>query len=212
MPTASTRPQISRAYLEAHRRRRFAMATAELLHEFGRHQLTVTNIVRLARTARNSFYEVFSGSEECIAWAAELALEELFAALKAQRGEGEWLLEVHEAITGFYAAAAAEPLLAELLLVHASGSRGEAARQAARLGAERFAPLLGRGREEARGGEGSIPETSEEYFSRTIVSLASRRALEDRLAELPRESGPTAMMIGCFYLGPGRAEELLAST
>ena len=207
----STRPQISRAYVEDHRRRRYVMATAELLHEFGRHQLTVTNVVRLARTARNSYYEVFGGSEDCIAWGIELACTELFATLDAQPGDGEWLAEVHEAIAGFYVAAAAEPLLAELLLVHSATSRSAAGQAAARRGAERFTAILRRGREQAGAAGRRLPVTSEEYFSRAIASLAARRSLEDRLDGLPAESGPIALTIGSFYLGPARAQELLAA-
>jgi AcrR family transcriptional regulator len=94
------RPRISRDFLEDYRRRRYVDATAELLHEFGRQGPSVTNIVRLAGTARNSFYEVFSGAEDCIAYGIDLAATDLFATLEAQDGEGEWTDEVGEAIAG----------------------------------------------------------------------------------------------------------------
>src|ERR1700729_2596665 len=110
-------PQIPRQFLEDYRRRRYVDAVAELLHEFGREGPTVTNIVRMAGTARNSFYEVFRGAEDCIAYGIGIAAREVLATLEGQDGEGEWLTEVHEAISGFYGSVVAEPMLAELFLV-----------------------------------------------------------------------------------------------
>jgi hypothetical protein len=46
------RPRISRKFIEDHRRRRCVLATAEILHEFGRRGLTTTNVVRLAGSSR----------------------------------------------------------------------------------------------------------------------------------------------------------------
>jgi AcrR family transcriptional regulator len=206
------RPQISREYLDDVRRRRYVDAVAELLHEFGRHGLTVTNIVRLAKTARNSFYEVFSGSEDCVGYGVGVAVEEIFASLKYQHGEGEWLAEVHEAIGGFYAAVAANPILAELFLVHAASARSEHGRAAARAGGERFLPLLRRGRVEAEErGRPSLPATAEEYLSLAIVSLPAQRVRRPEVEDLPAEARAVARLVGGFYLGPEGADQILGS-
>jgi AcrR family transcriptional regulator len=206
----SRRPQISREYIERYRRRRYVDAAAELLHEFGRDGPTVTNIVRLAGTARNSFYEVFRSGEDCIGYGIGVAVEELFATLAAQDGEGEWLEELHEAIAGFYAAVAAEPILAELFLVHSAASRVDHGRAAARAGGERFAELLGRGRAEAERRRGHpLPASTEEYFSAAIVSRALRRVRDAEVGSLPDESRPMAALIGGFYLGPAASERIL---
>jgi AcrR family transcriptional regulator len=205
------RPQISRQFLEEHRRRRYVEAAAELLHEFGREGPTVTNIVRMAGTARNSFYEVFGGAEDCIAYGIGAVVEELFATLAAQDGEGEWLGELDEAISGFYGAVAAEPILAELFLIHAASSRVEEGRSAARAGAEHFVDLLARGRAEAEAqGRRPLPAPAEEYFSRAIVSVAAGRVRRADLDALPEESRPMAALVGGFYLGPAAAEEILS--
>lgn len=206
------RPRISAAFLEENRRRRYVDAAAELLHEFGREGPSVANIVRLAGTARNSFYEVFGSGEECIAYGIGLAAGELFAALDGQDGDGEWLLGVSEAITGFYDAVVAEPLLAELLLIHSATSRLVESRAATRRGTERFAALLRRGRAKAETrARGPLPETTEEYFSGTIVALAARRVREADLAQLPREGAELSALIGGFYLGPEATDEILCS-
>jgi AcrR family transcriptional regulator len=87
---SSRRPRISRDYLGTNRRGRYLDALAELLHEFGREGATVTNVVRLAGTARNSFYEVFGGIEDLIAYGIGVSVDELFANLAAQDGKGDW--------------------------------------------------------------------------------------------------------------------------
>jgi AcrR family transcriptional regulator len=208
---SSRRPQISREFLEEHRRRRYVEATAELLHEFGREGPTVTNIVRLAGTARNSFYEVFRSAEDCIGYGIAVAAQELLAPLGSEDGEGEWTTEVHAAISGFYGVVAADPILAELCLVHSAASRVEHGRSAARAGPERFAGLLRRGRIEAEGRERRpLPATAEEYFSQAIVSLATRRVMDEaRVAALPQESGPMAALVVGFYLGSEAGDRLL---
>jgi AcrR family transcriptional regulator len=206
------RPRISREYLDGVRRRRYVDAVAELLHEFGRGELTVTNIVRLAKTARNSFYEVFGGVEDCVGYGVGAAAEEIFAGLEDQDGEGEWLAEVHEAIVGFYATVAANPILAELFLVHAASARSDHGRAAARAGGERFIPLLRRGRVEAEErGRPSLPATAEEYFSLAIVSLAAQRVRDPEVEDLPAEARALARLVGGFYLGPEGADEILGS-
>jgi AcrR family transcriptional regulator len=204
------RPQISREYLDGVRRRRYVDAVAELLHEFGRGGLTVTNIVRLAKTARNSFYEVFSGVEDCVGYGVGTAAEDLFASLEDQDGHGEWLPEVHEAIVGFYAAVAANPILAELFLVHAASARTEHGRAAARAGAERFIPLLRRGRVDAEARQRPpLPSTTEEYFSLAIVARAAQRVRDPEVGALPEEARGLARLVGEFYLGPEAAGQVV---
>jgi AcrR family transcriptional regulator len=208
----SRRPRISREFVEQFRRRRFVDASAELLHEFGREGATVTNIVRLAGTARNSFYDVFRSAEDCIAYGIGLGAGELFATLGAQDGGGEWLGEVRDAVAGFYGAVAAEPLLAELFLIHSATSRVDHGRAAARVGVERFSGLLARGRAEAQArGRRPLPTSTEEYFSRAIVSLAARRIWEGGVEELPAESRGVTALVGGFFLGPDAAERILAA-
>ena len=208
---APRRPRISREFLENHRRRRYVDAAAELLHEFGREGPTVSNIVRLAGTARNSFYEVFRSAEDCIGYGIGVAVGELFATLDGQDAGGEWLVEVKEAISGFYGAVVAQPILAELFLVHAAASRADHGRAAALAGAERFTPLLGRGRAAAEEtGPRLLPTSAEEYLSRAIVALAARRVIEGRPEELPGETEPMVTLVGDFYLGQAAVDRSIS--
>jgi AcrR family transcriptional regulator len=199
-PTA--RPQLSRAFIEEIRRRRYADAAAEVLHEFGRDGLTVSNLVSVAGTARASFYEVFSGVEECLAYTVGLADEEIFDALDAQRGEGDWPTEVRSAIAGFYEAVSANPLLAETLLLHARSSRTDGGREIGWSVVRRFEPLLRRGHREASARGRRLPgEAIDAALSAAIVSLATQRVRGSGVEELPQESDPTTTLVLGFYLG-----------
>jgi AcrR family transcriptional regulator len=198
----NARPQLSRAFIEEIRRGRCADAAAEILHELGREGLTVSNIVSVSGTARSSFYQVFPGVEECLAYTARLADGALFAALDAQRGEGDWPTEVRDAITGFYEAVSANPLLAETLLLHARSSRTDGGREIAWSVARRFEPLLRRGHLEASARGRRLPgEAIDAGLSGAIVSLATQRVRGSGVEELPQESEPTTMLVLGFYLG-----------
>ena len=198
----TVRPQLSRAFIEEFRRRRCADAAAEILHEFGRDGLTVANIVSVAGASRASFYEVFSGVDECLVYTARLADEEVFGALDSQRGEGEWPNEVRSAIAGFYEAVSANPLLAETLLVHVRSSRTDGGREIAWSVARRFEPLLRRGHGEALARGRRLPgEAIAAALSGAIVSLATQRVRGPEVEELPQESEPTTTLVLGFYLG-----------
>jgi AcrR family transcriptional regulator len=205
------RPQISREYLEEHRRHRYVDAVAELLHEFGREGPTVTNLVRLAGTARNSFYEVFRSAEDCIAYGVGVAAEEMFASLEDQDGEGEWLTELAAAVDGFYATVAARPLQAELLLIHSAGCRSSAGREALPHGIDRLAALLGRGRAESESrGRRPPPPLLDEYLAWAIAAPPASRVRDAELATLPQESRAVTLLVASYYLGSEAAENALA--
>jgi AcrR family transcriptional regulator len=198
----STRPRISREFIEEHRRRRYVEATAEILHEFGRDGLSVSAVVRLARTARNSFYETFAGIEDCVGYGIDMGEAEAFAGLEQLDGEGDWHAELDQGIAGFFERVAAQPLLAELFLVHSGGSRTDAGLAAFLSGPDRFVPLLRRGRDEAEKlGHRAPSPLAEEFLSRSIVSLAARRVQASEIERLPKESDSMTRLVAEFYTG-----------
>jgi AcrR family transcriptional regulator len=198
----SPRPRISNGFLEEHRRRRCVEATAEILHEFGRGGLSVTAVVGLARTARNTFYELFTSIDDCIDYSIGLAGAELFAGLEELDGEAEWRAELAAGIGGFFERVAAQPLLAGLYLIHSSGWRTDAARVASLTAGERFVPLLSRGRDEAEALGRRVPSPLvDECLSRTITSLAARRILDSEAERLPGESSEIANLAAEYYTG-----------
>lgn len=208
--TPTRRPRVSRAFIEMHRRRRYVDATAEILHEFGRRGVTTVNVIRLAGGARNTFYEVFRSIDDCIAYGIGLAEAELFGHLDELTGEDDWPAELDRAISGFYEAVAAQPMLAELFLVHSIVLRTDVGRVAFESGGERFVPLLDRGRVEAEArGLPPTPAGIAEGMSRSIVALATTRVRGPEVETLPAEARGMAVLVGGFYLGGEAAMELL---
>jgi AcrR family transcriptional regulator len=202
------RPQISRAYLEQHRRRRYVEALAELLHEFGPPGASVANLVRLAGTARNTFYEVFGSGEDCLAYDTQLARAELFAVSGEAVAQAGWAAEVEQAIEAFYRAVAARPLLAELLLIHAHAARDAATQESARAALEAFAPLFERGRPRPQEPGPGPPPLTAELLSRAVVHLAARRLRASEPSRLADEAPAIAALVLGFYpaeAAPGEA-------
>jgi AcrR family transcriptional regulator len=64
MATATTtRPRISEEFLEAHRRTRLIDGLSRCIIKQGYRAMTVTDVVREAKTTRNTFYDTFSSKE-----------------------------------------------------------------------------------------------------------------------------------------------------
>jgi hypothetical protein len=140
-----------------------------------------------------------------------LAFEHLFGPVRALDGRGEWLAEVDEAIAGFYAAVAAEPRLADLLLVHSCGLRLAPGQPDLETGIEAIAALLRGGRAVAeRQGATQPPPMAEDYLSRVIVSMAALRVRQDEAWALPADRSEMVLLIGNSYLGLEQTARFLA--
>jgi AcrR family transcriptional regulator len=201
----SARPRLSPDFVDSNRCRRYVDAAAEILHEFGRPGLTTTNLVRLAGGSRGTFYQLFSSVDDCLFHGVALADAELFSALDGLRGDGEWLSELNTAIEGFYEAVAAQPLLAELFLIHSARVSTDAFHSCG----DRFLTLLRRGRAAGAARNRRPPSPAiEEAVARAIVVLAARRVREPGLDGLPNEGRSICALVGSLYLG--REEALKA--
>jgi AcrR family transcriptional regulator len=203
---SSSRPTISRDFLERERRRRFVAVAAEIAHEVGLGGVTASLICRRARSAKNTFYELFDSAADCLRYGVVEAEEQVFAPVREQPGDGEWIEEVEAAVAGLYGVVAAEPLLAELLLVHSFGVELRATDRGYDAAVAELSTLLERGR--AAAAELGLPEPSpiaEEYLARVIVSLAALKVRQGEPASLPGEVHEMTVLVVTGYLGPEAA-------
>lgn len=166
--------------------------------------------------ARNSFYEVFGGVEDCLRFGAAEGFEAIFAGVReASAAETAWPARLNAGVTSFYAGAAAEPLLAEFCLVHSFGIGGAAPEHGFEAGVVLLAELLADGRQSG-GTELPAPPTAEEYLARMMISLASltlRSGAADTLPAHRREM--VVLALNTFYGPDGAARvwrELEAET
>jgi len=183
------RPQISRAFLEEHRRRTFALGAAELADEFGVRAITVAMLCQVGHSARNTFYELFSSGADCFRFTAARGHELLFANAPDPAEEEITLAEVTRRLCE---AAAAEPALVRFLLLHSRGlglGEGDPSLTSA---VGRLAALLAGARE-----CGAADGLREEFVARVYLEMLTRRLLEDegRISALPTELDPWALLL-----------------
>ncbi len=205
------RPALPREFLEASRRRRFAGAVAEIVHETGVHAVTVTRICRTARSARSTFYDLFENINDCLRYAVGEGFEHLFAPVReVGEQDDDWLLGVERAITGFYAAVAADPLLAELFLIHSFAVQMDDEGRDFDAGVAAMVTLLAGGREESPAESEPVPLT-EDYLARVIISLAVLKLRQGEGETLPSQGREMTLLVGNAYLGIEQAARILGA-
>ncbi len=156
--------------------------------------------------SRNKFYELFDGKGECLRYSFQVASDIPIGPVKAAgQGDEPWLERVHAAIEGFFAAIVAEPLLAELCLVHSLTAPVESEGHGFEAGVEAMTGALGGGRDAgllARGERYSEPPPqAEELLARGIVSLASLRIRQGEAKELPALCDELVQLAATPFLG-----------
>jgi AcrR family transcriptional regulator len=144
---------IPREAVEDDQRERLVAAIAAIAHERGLAEVSVSRIVEQAGISRKTFYELFESKGECVERACEEAHARLFAgvALASEAG-GAWLDRVERAVGALLDAATADPLGAELCLIHARAVRGGVGEARWEKGVETMAEAI-RGGSETEGEE-----------------------------------------------------------
>lgn len=138
------------------------------------------------------------------------AFEQLFAPLReVGEQDDDWLLEVERWITGFYAAAAEEPLLAEVLLIHSFAVQMDDDRDFD-AGVAMMVALLagGRGKEPV---EDELIALTEDYLARVIISLAASKLRQGEGGTLPSHGREMTVLVGNAYLGIEQTTRILGA-
>jgi hypothetical protein len=193
---ARTVPDLPREYVIAAQRRRAVDAVAEIAHEFGLGAATTVAVCRLGRMARATYYSLFESASGCLRYSFAEAYRQVLGPMASADGGSGWLAVVDAKVEALYASVAANPLLAELCLVHSCGLPEEAAGH----DFEATVDEVGRMLSAARGQEGRRPlPLLEEYLARAIVSLAASRALQGEVDELVAERPAMVALVAASY-------------
>jgi AcrR family transcriptional regulator len=188
--TGALRHQLPREFIDRHKRKRILAAVCELAHEHGAGDLTTTLIAKRAKVTRPILYELFGDKAGCLKFACEEARRHLVDRVEAAgEAPGPWLERMDGAIGGLLEAAAEQPLLAELGLVHAAGMRNRSGPTCTQAVIEALVWVARGGREAGRQSAGGLPyrepqSQAEELVACAIVSVLALRVRE-RAAELP---------------------------
>jgi AcrR family transcriptional regulator len=181
--TPPGRHSLSREFIAEHQRARIIAALAEETVEKGYRAVTVSDIVRRAGIARNTFYENFSSKEDCFLSASEYAVESaLGRVLDAAAKVDAWPAKVSAGIAAFLRYVAGEPALARTCVVEAL-SAGPAAIERYERSIQAFVPLFRQGRKlSAKGGE--LPETLEETIVGGIFWILYQRLIMGQVEQI----------------------------
>ncbi len=175
---------LDRGYLDSYRRRRIALAVADVAHERGIPATTGTAIISRAKISRKTFYDLFEGRQDCLRFAFKDAYGRLFGPLEAMTEiDDPWLLRLSNALAHLLAQSIEMPHSAELCLVHSWGGAAGQDGCDVHAGTELLAHLIA-GRRET--GESSpLPRSQpsrgvEECLAGAIVFVLARRMRYDQ--------------------------------
>jgi AcrR family transcriptional regulator len=123
-------------------RRRLLEGMAAAIRERGFRDTTVADVVRLARTSRRTFYEHFTGKQDCyMALLRESNAGMISAIASAVDPHAPWDVQVQQAIGAWIGASESEPAIT-LSWIREIPSLGEEARQLQRDFLEGFVVLI----------------------------------------------------------------------
>lgn len=203
------RQQLSREFIIRHQRVRIISAFALEISEQGYRGVTVSDIVKRAGIARNTFYENFRSKEDCFLAAQEYAMSTALERVLSAAGELEdWPRRVRAGLAAFLDYVVEEPALARTCMVEAL-SAGPAAVRYYEESQQAFISLFQLGRDVSPHGA-ELPETLEEAIIGGIfwivyqrLAVAETQAITKLLPELV-EFALTP------YLGAEKAREVAA--
>jgi AcrR family transcriptional regulator len=188
-----------RAAASASQRARLLDAMTRAVAGKGYAKVTVADVVALAEVSRRTFYEQFTGKEECFLAAystgSQAVIEDIGAAVRAS-DDDDWHERVRVGVDTYLATLSAEPDLARMLLVDVLGA-GPRAVELRRAVREQFAALYA-------GAEGRVSEP----YRRALVGAVSELVQEHILtagAPTLNELSPTLVDLAWTVLGAGQA-------
>jgi AcrR family transcriptional regulator len=205
------RHSLSREFIVEHQRARIIAALADETVEKGYRAVTVSDIVRRAGIARNTFYENFSSKEDCFLSASEYAVESALGRVDAAAAKADdWPAKMAAGIAAFLRYVAAEPALARTCIVEAL-SAGPAAVERYEHSIQAFVPFFQMGRKlSAKGAE--LPETLEETIVGGIFWILYQRIVMGQVEQIEGLLDELVEFSLTPYLGAEVAKRVAAET
>jgi AcrR family transcriptional regulator len=200
----SGRHGLDRSQVEDVQRARILAALVQAVCAHGVQGLSVARVVSRAGVSRRTFYELFSGSEDCFLAAFDDSIERIAASvIPAYESERRWQDRIRAGLTALLGFLDDEPGTGRLVFVGALGAGAPALERRARVLAFLIA-AVDEGRLEARRGAGPPPLTAEGVVGAVCSVLHTRLAGNDRTG-LVQLANPLMSMIVLPYLGTAAA-------
>lgn len=180
-------------------RARMLLGMAQAVRELGPGQASVSDIVARAGVSRRTFYEEFSGREDCLLAAIEEALRRAAErVIPAYRAQGEWLEAIRAGLIELLAFLDEDQTFGTLLIVDWLAAGDEALARRGRV-VSAIVDALDQGREIAR--IGSLSRYTAEGVTGGVLAILHKRMLAGARRTLPL-TGELMALIVMPYLGP----------
>jgi AcrR family transcriptional regulator len=190
-------------------RSRIVAAALEAAEDVGYGGMTVAEVISRARVSRRTFYEVFTGREDCFLAALEEALSQIgVLAREAYEREESWREGIRAGLAALLAFLDEEPALARVCLVEALGAGPRVLDRRAQL-LEEMAEVVDRGRF-VTSTVREPPEVAAEGVVGAVLAVLHTRALEARRQPFSALLGSLMNIIVLPYLGARTASRELS--
>jgi AcrR family transcriptional regulator len=192
------------AHVAVVQRARLLVGAVRAVDKYGYAHATVSEITALAHVSRRTFYELFTGSEECL-----LAMfEEVLGRVSLQVATTEldelaWCERVRHGLWAILSFLDAEPVLARVGVVQSAKGGPRIIELRERL-FERLAGVIDEGRS-AGSRSADCPELTAEGLVGAVLSILHTRLVRGDQQPLTSLQGELMSMIVAPYLGPGAA-------
>lgn len=201
---------LSREFVAQNQRERLLASIAESLDERGYDKTTVAAISGHARVSKSDFYRHFPSKDACFVTAYDDAVERLRKeALSACESRRDWADGVCAALDAVLRFLAAEPALANLLLVEGLRA-GPGVYDRFQGAVHGFVPYLRDGAP-AVTSSGQSPEAIDEAVVGGIASLLGRRVLAGKSEGLEQFFPEIAEFALTPYLGTAKARRIISA-
>jgi AcrR family transcriptional regulator len=198
---------LSREFIARHQRARIIAAFAAEASERGYHAVTVTDVVRRAGIARNTFYESFSSKEECFLVAQRFATTKALERVVTAAGEIEdWPGRVRAGLAAFLEYITQEPALARTCVVEALAA-SPASVSCYQESLQSFVSLFKLGRDVSPYGE-KLPPTIDEAIVGGVFWIVYQRLALGQVSDLEELLPEMLEFVLTPYLGAETARAL----
>jgi AcrR family transcriptional regulator len=195
-------------------RARILAAMVDVCVERGASNVTVANVVARAGVSRRTFYEIFTGRDDCflaafddgVARIASEVIPAYEAAGRTQRAHG-WREKIRAALCVLLQVLDDEPGMGRLVVVETLGAGPNALERRSRVLAQ-VITTVDEGRLEGKRSDGPPPLTAEGVVG-GVLAVLHGRLVEKNPGRLVELTGPLMGMIVLPYLGPAAARREL---
>lgn len=201
------RQPLARDFIVRYQRERIISALASEISERGYQAVTIAHVVKRAGVSRNTFYECFTGKENCFLEAQQFAISSALERVVEDAGQREeWPQQVAAGLAAFLDFVAEEPALARTCIVDAVAAGPDAAGSYEEA-LQPFISLFKLGRTVSPFGD-ELPETIEEAIVGGIFWIVYQRLIGCSVEEVEQLLPELVEFALTPYLGAEAAREL----